>query len=62
DTLVEVEIDSQGRPVNYSVPEGEMTTEIGNMILFTTYVPARMFGTPAPGKVLMRRSRIVVKG
>ena len=62
DTLVEVKIDGQGRMVDYYVPHGQMTSELGNMILFTTYTPARMFGQPAPGKIVIRRSRIVVKG
>lgn len=62
DTLVEVQIDGQGRMVDYYVPHGKMTSELGNMILFTTYTPARMFGQPAPGKIVIRRSRIVVKG
>jgi hypothetical protein len=40
-----------------------MTSELGNMILFTTYQPAKLFGLPATGgKIVLRRSRIVVKG
>jgi hypothetical protein len=64
DTLVdiEVEVDSQGRLLNYSVESGQMTGELGNMILFTTYSPAKMFGTPTVGRIILRRSRIVVKG
>jgi hypothetical protein len=62
DTLVEVSIDGQGRMIDYNVPQGQMTSELGNMILFATYTPARMFGQPAPGKIMIRRSRIVVKG
>lgn len=62
DTLIEVKIDEQGRLVDFSVPEGQLTSEIGNMILFTQYTPARVFGMPAQGTVMMRRSRVVVKG
>ncbi len=62
ETVVEVQIDGQGRMIDYFVPQGTMTSELGNMILFTTYTPARMFGQPAPGKIVIRRSRIVVKG
>ena len=62
DTLVELSIDSQGRVVDYTVPQGRMTSEMGNLILFTTYIPAKMFGQPTQGKVMFRRSRIVVKG
>ena len=59
---IEVEVDSQGRLFNYSVENGQMTGELGNMILFTTYSPAKMFGTPTVGRIILRRSRIVVKG
>jgi hypothetical protein len=59
---IEVEVDSQGRLLNYSVATGQMTGELGNMILFTTYSPAKMFGQPTNGRIILRRSRIVVKG
>lgn len=62
DALLEVSIDAQGRVSDLSVPEGTLTNELANEILFTTYVPAKMFGQPAPGKLLLRRSRITVKG
>ncbi|MFN0171918.1 MAG: anti-sigma factor family protein [Bryobacteraceae bacterium] len=62
DILVEVEIDSQGRVVDYNVSDGEINGEIGNLILFTTFTPAKMFGQPTGGRILLRRSRIVVKG
>lgn len=62
DILVEVEIDSLGRVVDYNVSSGEINGEIGNLILFTTYTPAKMFGRPTGGRILLRRSRIVVKG
>ncbi len=62
-TLIEVEVDANGRLLDYSIPEGKMTSDVGNMILFTTYTPARLFGLPATGgKIVLRRSRIVVKG
>lgn len=62
DTLIEVEIDGQGRMVDYTVPEGQMTGEIGNMLLFTRFTPATKFLKPANGKLIIRVSRIVVKG
>jgi hypothetical protein len=61
--LIEVEVDANGRVIDYTLPEGTMTSELGNMILFTTYQPAKLFGLPATGgKIVLRRSRIVVKG
>ncbi len=62
DTLIEVQIDGQGRMVDYNVQEGQMTSEIGNMLLFTTFTPATNFLKPTTGKLVIRVSRIVVKG
>ena len=62
DTLIEVEINGQGRMVDYSVLQGKMTGEIGNFLLFTTFTPATIFLQPTSGKIVIRRSQIVVKG
>jgi len=39
-----------------------MTGEIGNMLLFTRFTPATKFLRPATGKLIIRVSRVVVKG
>jgi len=62
DTLIEIEVDGQGRMVDYFVPQGQMTSEIGNLLLFTTFTPATQFLRPTTGKVVIRLSHIVVKG
>jgi len=62
DTLIEVEIDGQGRMVDYSVLQGQMNSDVGNFLLFTTYTPATMFLQPTSSRIVIRRSRIVVKG
>jgi len=62
DTVVEVSIDGQGHMVDYNVLQGKMTGEIGNLLLFSTFTPATMFMQPTAGKVVIRRSQIVVKG
>jgi anti-sigma factor RsiW len=62
DTVVEVQIDGQGHMVDYNVVQGQMTGEIGNLLLFSTFTPATMFMQPTAGKVVIRRSQIVVKG
>jgi len=62
DTVVEVAIDGQGHMVDYNVLQGKMTGEIGNLLLFSTFTPATMFLQPTAGKVVIRRSQIVVKG
>jgi hypothetical protein len=51
DTLIEVQVDGQGRMVDYYVPVGQMTGEIGNMLLFTRFTPATKFLQPATGKL-----------
>ena len=60
--LIEVQIDGQGRMVDYSVLQGQMTSDVGNFLLFTTYTPATLFLQPASSRIVIRRSRIVVKG
>jgi len=62
DTVVEVQIDGRGHMVDYNVVQGQMTGEIGNLLLFSTFTPATMFMQPTAGKVVIRRSQIVVKG
>jgi len=62
DTVVEVQIDGQGHMVDYNLLQGKMTGEIGNLLLFSTFTPATMFLQPTAGKVVIRRSQIVVKG
>src|SRR5438046_1153516 len=62
DTLIEIQVDGQGRMVDYELSQGQMTSEIGNLLLFTTFTPATQFLRPTTGKVVIRLSRIVVKG
>jgi len=62
DTLIEVQIDGQGRMVDYYVPQGHMSSEIGNILLFTTFTPATKFLQPTTGRLIIRVSGIVVKG
>ena len=62
DTVIEVQIDGRGRMVDYNVLQGQMTGEMGNLLLFATFTPATMFLQPTSGKVIIRRSQIVVKG
>jgi hypothetical protein len=62
DTVVEVSIDGRGHMVDYNLLQGKMTGEIGNLLLFSTFTPATIFMQPTAGKVVIRRSQIVVKG
>jgi anti-sigma factor RsiW len=67
DTVIEVQVDERGRMVDYYMPHGQMTSEIGNLLLFSTFTPtaitpSNQFLQPTSGKVVIRISRIVVKG
>ena len=66
ETVVEVTIDERGRVQGYVVTQGQMTPEIeNNLILFSRFSPATIFGQPTWGKVLVsfRRShQISVRG
>ena len=62
DTLIEIQVDGQGRMVDYSVLQGQVTSDVGSFLLFATYTPATMFLQPTSGRIVIRRSRIVVKG
>ena len=46
DTVVEVQVDEQGRMVDYNVLEGKMTGDFGNLLLFATFTPATVFLQP----------------
>ena len=63
--VVEVTIDERGRVQGYVVTRGQMTPEIeNNLILFSRFAPATVFGRPTWGRVLVsfRRSQISVRG
>src|ERR1039458_3015905 len=63
--VVEVTIDERGRMQGYAVTRGQMTPEIeNNLVLFSRFAPATVFGQPTWGKVLVsfRRSQISVRG
>jgi hypothetical protein len=62
DVEVELTIDERGRVVDYTVASGKMTPELGNMILFSRFNPATLFGRPTSGKLVYRLSQISVTG
>jgi len=68
EVVIELTIDEHGFITDYSVPKGklskELSNDIGNMILFTSFTPAALSGQPTAGKVLVsfRRSHINIKG
>jgi len=65
ETMVEVTIDERGRVQGCVVTKGQMPPEIeNNLVLFSRFAPATVFGRPTWGKVLVsfRRSQISVRG
>ena len=62
DTLIEVQVDGQSRMVDYNVPVGQVTGEIGTRCCSSPGSPAASSSRPAAGKLVIRVSRIVVKG
>jgi hypothetical protein len=69
--LVEIDVDDQGRMVDYQVVSGASVlsdprtrSRLENLLLFTQFAPATSFGMPIAGKarLLLLPSRIDVKG
>lgn len=68
ETVIEVTVDERGRITDYSVPSGKLAhnleSQMANLVLYSSFQPATLFGRPTSGKVLVsfRRSQIVVRG
>jgi len=60
DAVLELTIDEHGRVVDYDLASGQMTPEIGAMILLSRFAPATHFGRPIAGKLVYRLSQISV--
>jgi len=70
DIVVDLIIDDQGRVVDYSLPDTktvvdpELLRGLQETLLYTKFVPAKLFGQPASGRtrITLRRSQLDVKG
>jgi len=68
ETVLELIIDERGRVTDYAIPQGKLSPEMVNDLLFYRFAPATAFGVPTWGRVTVtfRRiadgSRIVVRG
>jgi hypothetical protein len=68
ETTLELTVDERGRVTGFNVPQGKLTPEMLNDLLFYRFAPATAFGFPTWGKVTVtfRRSaggsQIVVRG
>jgi hypothetical protein len=64
---VEAYVDSNGRVQDYRVLSSpdqskELTPELKNMLIFTTFKPATAFGQPTSGTAVLSFSNVQVKG
>lgn len=62
DAVLELTIDERGHVVDYTLISGQMTSELGAMILLSRFNPATLFGRATSGKLLYRLSQISVIG
>jgi hypothetical protein len=62
DAVLELTIDERGHVVDYTLMSGQMTPELGTMILLSRFNPATLFGRPTSGKLVYRLSQISVIG
>jgi len=68
DIVIAVSVDERGRPIDYSIDSGTLghgeQPQVSNLVLFSNFRPATLFGRPISGKALVsfRKSKIVVRG
>lgn len=65
--VVEAYVDANGRVQDYRVlsapnEEKDLTPELKNMLIFTTFKPATAFGQPTAGRAILSFSNVQVKG
>jgi anti-sigma factor RsiW len=64
--LIEASVDPAGRVLDYRILSGHdsdaLRVKIDNALIFTTFEPARAFGEPASGHVVLAFATVNVKG
>lgn len=62
DVMVQLTVDKNGMVSDFEVPQGTASPEelrdIGNLVLFGSFVPATAFGQPVTGKILVTISHV----
>jgi hypothetical protein len=62
DVMVQLTVDKDGKVSDFEVPQGatspEQLRDIGNLVLFGSFVPATAFGKPVTGKILVTISHV----
>lgn len=68
DVIVQLTIDQDGTVTDFEVPQGqgsgspEEMREIGNLVLYSSFVPATAFGQRVTGKILVNIHHINIRG
>jgi hypothetical protein len=66
DVIVQLTVDRDGRVSDFEVPQGtgspEELREIGNLVLYSSFVPATAFGQKVTGKILVSVHHINIRG
>lgn len=64
--MIEASVDATGRVQDYRILSGRdsdsLRVKIDNALIFTTFEPARAFGAPASGRVVLAFATVSVKG
>ena len=62
DVMVQLTVDKDGKVSDFEVPQGAPSPaelrDIGNLVLFGSFVPATAFGKPVTGKILVTISHV----
>jgi hypothetical protein len=67
DVIVQLTIDEKGAVSDFEVPQGAVSSpddlrEIGNLVLYSSFIPATAFGQRVTGKVLVNIHHINIRG
>lgn len=66
DVMVQLTVDASGKVSDFMVPQGNVSTdemrEIGNLVLYSTFIPATAFGQRVSGKILVNIHHINIQG
>lgn len=64
--MVLLNVDENGKVTDFTVPRGNATpdelNQIGNLVLYSTFIPARAFGQRISSKVLVAIQHVNIKG
>jgi hypothetical protein len=66
DVIVQLTIDADGTVSDFEVPQGNTSAdemrEIGNLVLYSSFIPATAFGQRVTGKILVNIHHINIRG